>query len=134
MDTTVLLAKFWGLLLVVTLSCFALSLCFNNKLTKFLQRLAEDQALIFFGGFISIVLGCATIALHNMWGTTNEIIVSLIGWLSLVKGATRMIMPELIMKTTMKMQANKKSFALPFIISIVLGIYLLSIGFGWTHL
>ena len=125
-----MLARFWGLLFLVSLACIAIPRLFNNNQVDILQRFAEDQTVIFLSGFISLILGCGTIALHNIWGSGNEIVVSLIGWLSLLKGAPRLIAPEFVMKKTMKLRVSTGNLALRLISGLALGIYLLYIGYG----
>ena len=130
MEVTLVLARFWGLLLLVSLACIALPRLFRNKEADILQRIAEDQKLIFLSGFISLTLGCGTIALHNTWGSGNEIAVSLIGWLSLLKGAARLIAPEYVMQRAMKIQGSTVNLAIGLSFGLALGVYLLYIGYG----
>ena len=61
-------------------------------------RLAEDfeksPALTFVTGFMALVCGALLVSYHNMWTRDWRVLVTAIGWLSLLKGLTLIACPS----------------------------------------
>ena len=91
METTLLLSRFWGILLLAGIGGWVLSMVFSNNPNSIFKQFAMDRGLILISGFMTLALGSAAIALHNKWGTTHEITVTLFGWITLLKGIMFMI-------------------------------------------
>jgi hypothetical protein len=63
-------------------------------------RLAEQflssPALIYLSGLITMVAGLAIVLKHNLWVADWRVIVTCVGWISVLAGALRMLIPERI--------------------------------------
>ncbi|MDD9898023.1 MAG: hypothetical protein OXU45_03380 [Candidatus Melainabacteria bacterium] len=53
----------------------------------------EAGLLVFVFGFISLIIGILMVCAHNLWGNFQEILVSLYGWIALIKGSLLLIKP-----------------------------------------
>lgn len=51
-----------------------------------MEEFKERIGLTYIAAIVAFFLGATIVALHNLWGSPLEIIVSLIGWAALVEG------------------------------------------------
>lgn len=58
----------------------------------------NSPALMYFGGATAFVVGFFLIFFHNLWNTPQEIIITLIGWIAVLKGIFILVAPESIEK------------------------------------
>ncbi|MFZ1074943.1 MAG: hypothetical protein WAN50_01040 [Minisyncoccia bacterium] len=91
MDTTSVLAEVLGIIFTVA----GLSLLINRKSASgLLDELSRSHGLLWFGGFIALLFGSVLVAVHNSWNSELESLVSIIGWLALLKGAWILVLPD----------------------------------------
>ena len=124
MDLSIFLAKFWGLYLTIT--CAAM---FFNR--KFILEHVDHFAnlyFIIFSGFVSLLIGILSVLIHNVWVFDWRVLVTIIGWLALLKGIVRVLFPEFVMKKADYFK-NKKWLILPVVLFFFVGLYLIYIGF-----
>lgn len=86
METSILLAKFWGAL------CVALGLIYLLRpvALKKTMEYAADEKYIFLAGFLSLLLGLASVVLHNVWAADWRLAATLFGWGAVLKGVLRL--------------------------------------------
>jgi len=93
MDISVFLARFWGsLFLILGLSTVG---------AKFLGRViqyTEDKTITVSTGYITFLLGLATVVAHNLWVADWRIAVTILGWITLIKGIEKIVFPDRINK------------------------------------
>lgn len=90
METTVILAKFWGFYLLI----FFLVLVFNPKRIREIFGYLKDQKFVLITAFVAIVIGILNILLHNVWVSDWRLIITLLGWASLCIGITLFTFPN----------------------------------------
>lgn len=54
----------------------------------------DQPALAYLGGLLAMGLGLPIVVLHGAWGNALDTVVSVVGWLAVVKGAVLLIWPE----------------------------------------
>jgi len=59
----------------------------------FVRQAFQDSGLIFESGFPLFIAGLAIVRAHNRWVRGWPVLVTLIGWLSLLGGLTRILFP-----------------------------------------
>ncbi len=89
LSTTQILAVFIGLYMVA--AGIGL-LTGRGSYATMIEELRENTALGFLTGAFVFALGVAMVAVHNLWTGPLEIVVSLIGWAALIKGALLLAM------------------------------------------
>lgn len=114
--TTILLAKFWGIFMLVFSLLFALVPKALDRMFSYVQ----DEKMMFMLGFLSFMMGLINVLLHNVWGDTLQIMVSLFGWFALVKGVLRMSFPRQVAVQLQKMNFPAMR-ALLFVVAIIGG-------------
>lgn len=125
MDMTMFLAQVWGPILLA----FALGLFTNRSyyLRVYSDLQKEPLALLTFGMF-AMGLGIAQIYFHNGWNTAAQILVSLMGWGLMLKGALFLIVPSFV-DYMGDWQVNAKLVPFAGILTIVVGGYLTYVGY-----
>jgi len=63
---------------------------FNAVMTD----LVNNKGLLWVTGLITFVMGMVIVALHNVWSADWRALVTLLGWLTVVKGAVIMLFPS----------------------------------------
>jgi hypothetical protein len=81
-------------LLGPTLIATAVSLLANlDILQTLIEGLSQSPALIMIAGYAAFVPGLAIVYFHNRWTNGWPVLVTVMGWLSLVVGLLRMVFP-----------------------------------------
>ena len=68
---------------------FALVFLINPKSLDRLYSYLEDEKFVFIVGLISFILGLITVLLHNIWEANWSIMITIFGWIALIKGIAR---------------------------------------------
>jgi hypothetical protein len=91
MPTSIFLAKLLGPILLVA----GIAMLINRKqLDALVQELLRSPLLLILLGVIDLAIGLAIVLTHNVWVADWRIIITLLGWLLIVRGAVRMLVPE----------------------------------------
>ena len=94
------LAKVFGFYFVIVTLAF-----FVNP--KMYQKLIHDYIKMptlfgVFGGTLDVILGLMVVLTHNIWVADWPVVITLIGWLMLVKGVFVLFLPDAVMKFVKK--------------------------------
>ena len=119
------LAEVWGISVVVV----SFALLINEKHLKGLFAKISSEESLFMCGLVSFVIGIATVLAHNIWTTNWQIVITILGWLALLKGLALLFMPDLFKKWTKKIESSS---LLPYILVVTLIIGLVITYFGFT--
>ena len=60
----------------------------------FASEFMASPALIFLSGVITLPAGLAIVLTHNVWTPDWRVVITIVGWLAVVTGAIRMILPQ----------------------------------------
>lgn len=93
MDITIFLARFWGALFMI----LGLQSVFANLLGRTI-KMTEEKAVTVSTGYITFLLGLATVILHNVWVLNWTVAITILGWATLLKGITKIGFPEHVHK------------------------------------
>ena len=88
--------------------------------------MTDDKAFVISTGYITLFMGLITVVLHNVWAFDWRIIITVLGWSTLIKGIIKIGFPEQIHKQA---QRFKKNQWLSAAFMILLGVWLLWMGF-----
>jgi hypothetical protein len=121
MEISIFFAKFWGSLFII-LGLASLGAKFLGKVIK----LTEDKAVTTSTGYITFLLGLVTVILHNIWVADWRVAVTILGWVTLLKGITKIGFPEYIHKQAQMFKNQQTLWA--FII-FLLGAWLFWMSF-----
>ncbi len=125
MEISILIAK---ILATVYLS-FSLGLVFSSKYYKEkIPKLVEHSSYLILGGFMAIVFGFLIVEFHNHWNSDWTIVITIFGWLSLLKGIILIVFPQMFTsyKSPILKAENQKYI---IILTLIMGVYFGYFGF-----
>lgn len=90
---SITVARILGLLyLSVTVGCIFRKDYFRDILKVF----SENALLAYFSGFMALVLGGLLVHLHNEWTADWTVLITIVGWIALLKGIVLLAYPNII--------------------------------------
>ncbi len=92
-DVTFILARIIGPLFAVA---GVMLISQHARMRAMLGDFLGNDALMVLAGFTTLAVGLGLIALHQRWDTITAGIISVIGWLMLVRGALLLLAPALV--------------------------------------
>lgn len=124
MELSIVIAR----IISITYLAFGFGLLFSSQFYKReIPKLVENPALLIYGGFLATVLGSLLIYYHNTWENSWTTVITVIGWIGLIKGITLLIFPGSfkIYKNTIFHQDYLLYILVPltFIVGLVLGYF-----------
>ena len=124
MEASVILARAWGLFFLI----ISLAFIVNKKLYQHLLNALGKEGFLYITGFIALFVGVVTVSIYNVWTFDWKGLITLFGWLSIIKGLSRLIWPETVVKSIKQLRVGKYIYFY-VVIMIILGAYLTYIGF-----
>jgi uncharacterized membrane protein len=119
------LAEILGISLVI----IPLALLINPKYLKRLFVEADNEITIFFMGILSLVVGLAMTLDYNIMQAQNwQVIITIIGWLALLKGLFLLFLPEYTKKWVKKME-NQQWLPIALVVLVFVGLIITYLGF-----
>ncbi|WP_410982154.1 hypothetical protein [Bacillus cereus] len=117
MTISTFLGLFWGWVILIVSGILFL----RPSVLRELKRLVvEDRGSGIMYGFLSIFLGLSTVILHHVWELNWQGFVTLIGWLSLLKGIYIIAYPEPSKKTDFEVRVLSTRIVLAIISALAI--------------
>lgn len=127
MDISVFLAQFFGIYLTITGIGLILK---PDSLQQLMQRLSTNRLDVMIGGILTLLVGAPMVLLHNIWdGSLWQTVVTVLAWVTFVKGVLRILMPDAVVILAQKMQHTPQTVSVLLWIVVATGGYLLYAGF-----
>jgi len=126
MDISIFLAQALGIyLLIVSISMFL-----NPAQYKIMiNEIANMPSMLFLSGIMALIIGILIVITHNVWVADWRVIITLLGWLSLLKGIIRVMFPMFALRAMKKFMHNMSNYYVVAFIALLLGGYLSFFGF-----
>lgn len=125
MDISIFLAKAFGIYLIV----IGLPFIFNfQNLKPIINEFISSRPCMLLGAIVALILGIILILIHNIWTLDWRLLITLLAWLTFIKGVTRFYFPAFSTKMGNSLQ-SETSYRVMGLICLVLGIFLLYCGF-----
>ena len=128
---TIFLSRLIGLYLIL----ISLAMIAHKQATMdSMNALVHNAPVLFVVGVIAVAAGLAMVLGHNVWsGGVLPVVVTLTGWLMLIKGSMLLFMsPEAVYGTLLAGIHFEQLFYLYMAMVLFLGIYLTYAGFRST--
>ncbi len=117
MEISSFFAQLWGSFFII----FGLLGIITKQLGRTIE-MADNKAFVISTGYITLLMGLVTVILHNVWVADWRIVITILGWLTVIKGIMKVGFPEQIHKQS---QRFKKKQAFSAIFLILLGAWLI---------
>ena len=123
MQTSRLFARFVGPIF----AAIGLAQVVNAEVLRTLvDQFLQSYALIFLAGLMAMLAGLAIVNFHNLWVSDWRVVITVFGWLALIGGVIRIVLPQ------QTAQIGAAVFAVPNI-TIVSGLVTLALGAWLTY-
>jgi hypothetical protein len=127
MPTSIFLAKLIGPILVLV----AVGLLVNRKSMDALAReILGSIVLLSLLGVMDFAAGLAIVLTHNVWVADWRVIITLLGWLLLIRGAVRVLIPDQVKGFGTKVLKNSNAVTAILAVTLLLGAVLCYFGYA----
>lgn len=123
MEISLFFARLWGSFFVI----FGILFIITRQLGKTIET-TDDKAFVISTGYITLLMGLVTIILHSVWVFDWRIVITILGWSTLIKGIAKVGFPELIHEQAQRFKSRQWLSA---IVMLALGGWLLWVSFGF---
>jgi uncharacterized membrane protein len=126
MDTSILLAKIIGpLFLVIGVGIFINLEHYRRMLADF----GHSPLQIYVSGMTALLVGLLVVAFHNVWEWRWPVIITVLGWAAVLKGAVRLLAPKLVAERSERYARNTNIMMTSAIVVFLLGAVLSYFGY-----
>jgi hypothetical protein len=113
---------------LIALYCILVGLAFaarKEAVVAAVTALIHDPAILLVLGVVTLAAGLAMVLAHNVWsGGVMPVVVTLIGWISLVKGLFFLILSPEAMVSLLAALRYAELFYVYVAINVLIGLYL----------
>ncbi|MFH0845945.1 MAG: hypothetical protein V1851_00910 [Patescibacteria group bacterium] len=107
-----------------------IGLLINTKYyRKMLDNFAESKPVMFLSGILSLIAGYFLIRAQNMLIWDWSVIITVIGWIALIKGSAIILMPKVMLKMAHYFTHRKGWMVFEGIVATILGAIITYIAF-----
>jgi hypothetical protein len=126
------LTVFLGKLIGVYCLIVALTMIANRRTTvDAVNDLIRDPPLVLLSGVIAVAVGLGVVIGHNIWsGGALPVVVTLVGWASVIKGIALMALPQGQMAKLYKALRYERFYLAYVGVTLALGLYLTIAAFS----
>ena len=96
---------------------------------KLFEDFIENAAVLYLGGVMALAIGYLILAFHNTWTKDLSVIITIVGWLALIKGILILIRPKIIIALSKAMVQKESILKIEAIAVIILGLAFAFLGF-----
>ena len=127
MATSVFLARLLGPLLLAV----GIGILINPKpFHTMVGEVVRSVTLVYLFGLLDFAAGLAIVLTHNVWAANWRVLITLIGWLMLIRGAVRILAPEAIMGFAANVLRKKQMMPVAATVTGLLGLVFCYFGYA----
>ena len=126
MSASIFLARLLGPLFIVLGIAVPLK---TQMFRAILREFAQSQALLYLAGFFGLLGGLALVLSHNLWVRDWRLIITLIGWLTIIRALVTIFQPQWIVTLAGKISENRSCFLGAAIADLLIGAILSYFGY-----
>jgi len=123
MDLSLFLAQLFGLIYVAV----GIGILNNPKRYRAVfDDMMDNGMLLYFGGVISLCVGFTLVTFHNLWLSDWTVLITILGWLALLKGLVLIVCPKCMIEFSQGMLKNLHTIGVG---TLIFGLILAYFGF-----
>jgi uncharacterized protein YjeT (DUF2065 family) len=96
---------------------------------KLFEDFIENAAVMYIGGVMALTIGYLILAFHNTWTMDLSVIITIVGWLALIKGILILIQPKIMIKLSKAILQKENILKIEAIVVFFLGLAFSFLGF-----
>jgi uncharacterized membrane protein HdeD (DUF308 family) len=81
---------------------------------KIADDLFSNSALIYLTGFITVIIGFLIVTYHNRWAKSWTVLITILGWLAMVKGIFLIAFPQFVHALSERMLTDSTARIFPY--------------------
>jgi hypothetical protein len=126
MATSVFLARLIGPVFVI----FAASILLNPSAFRTMANdVVRNVTLVYLFGLIDLAAGLAIVLTHNVWIASWRVLITILGWWMVIRGAARVLFPEIVMAYAAKVFRNKLLIPASGVVAGIFGLIFCYVGY-----
>ncbi|PHR58018.1 MAG: hypothetical protein COA47_10940 [Robiginitomaculum sp.] len=126
METSILIAKILGPLYLVS----GFAWVFNrDAYGKMMTDFTQQRGLLYVSAVLAFLFGAVILTFHNIWTANWQVLITMLGFLGLLKGLTLLVFPEMAMKMANALIGNQRLTGLLFVVVFMVGAILVWFGY-----
>jgi len=126
METSIFIARIFGLCYLIIGTGFI----FNRKaFQQVMNDFCKNAAVVFYGGLMALVIGVVIVLTHNIWVANWTVMITIIGWIGLIKGIWIIVFPDTVSRFMQAYQKNENLLTVHSTCALILGAVLTFFGF-----
>lgn len=96
---------------------------------KMFSDFIENGGVLYMGGIMALVVGVLLVIFHNTWTKDWSVIITIIGWMALIKGVVILILPKAMISLARSILQSNAFMKIEAVIAIVVGVLFAYLGF-----
>lgn len=125
MDISLFLAKVLGLYLLIKSIALALNI---RHIERTMNELLKNRSALLLMEIMATLVGLVIVVSHNDWSDLTSILISALGWIYLIKGASFLFFPKAMIAAVRQMNVPAY-YIVGGLITFLIGLYLAYAGF-----
>ena len=126
MQASIFLARLLGPLLLLQ----GAGLLANPRVFRTIaSEVIGSVTLVYLFGLIDLAAGLAIVLTHNVWTANWRVLITLIGWLMLIRGVLRSLIPDTVMGYAKRLIRNERVYLVSGVVLTILGLVLCYFGY-----
>lgn len=125
MELSILVAK---IISVIYLSVGLGAIFSTDHYRKIVDDMFDNTALTYFMGFTAVVVGFLLVHYHNIWVKDWTVLITIIGWLALIKGIVIILFPNFVHRYSKPIFVGTGFRIFPYM-AILIGLFFGYFGF-----
>jgi hypothetical protein len=118
MPVSIFLARLLGPLLLLP----GIGLLVNPRAFRAMAtEVVGSVTLVYLFGLLDFAAGLAIVLVHNMWTVNWRVLITLIGWLFLIRGAARILITDTLIGYAKALIGNKRLYPVSGGVLVILG-------------
>jgi hypothetical protein len=126
MTTSIFLAKLIGPFFLIVGAGLVLN---QAQFRAIAEEFMRSPALVFLTGLITLPAGLAIVLTHNVWVANWPVLITILGWLTVIKGAIRLLAPQQTLNVGRTFLAKPYAITISAAIWLVIGAVLCFYGY-----
>jgi hypothetical protein len=130
MATSRYIARLMGpVMLIIGIGMVMGMLSEGDAYSSLLKEFIGSRALIFITGVLALVAGLAIVNAHNLWVPDWRVVITVLGWLFILRGFMNLVFPITVQNLGDRMIASHPGVLAGAAVTIVLGAILSIMGY-----
>jgi len=126
MTLSIFLGRVLGLYMIIVGFFY---LCRRDYIQKAAEHIFENDSLVIITAVISLIIGLLIVVGHNVWSLNWTVVITILGYLSLIKGLVRLFIPHHTDKRILMKLLSRDNPIYLGIICLIIGLFLSYEGF-----